>query len=212
VYFGTSFINIVVSDPKIDSAYKYYASLISTVAVIRGSSVFAKFEIQGEGLHFQNLGMTYGNYTFENCLLIMIISFFLFLILGLYLDNVFPSVYGLRKQPWFFLKPSYWCKTRGLSTSRRGAERVSSGASSDGRLSGGANTQQNMTTTAMVLNNTTKKQQRDSLNGFFNKKKDVPKGSEVTGKKINNIIEEAKEGGGQNDNPFEVVAESNSPR
>jgi hypothetical protein len=149
VYFGTSFINIVISDPKIDAAYKYYASLISTVAVIRGSSVFARFEIQGEGLHFQNLGVTYMNYTFENCLLIMIISFFLFLILGLYLDNVFPSVYGLRKQPWFFLKPSYWCKTRGLSASRRGAERVSSGASSGGRLSGGG-TQQNMTTTGMV--------------------------------------------------------------
>ena len=167
MYFGTSFINIVVSDPKIDAAYKYYASLISTVAVIRGSSVFARFEIKGEGLQFDNLGTTYMNYTFENCLLIMIVSFFLFLILGLYLDNVFPSVYGLRKQPWFFLKPSYWCKSRGLSSNKRG-ERVSSGASSGGRLSGGG-TQQNMTTTTMVHNNTTKKLQTDPIHRLFKK-------------------------------------------
>jgi len=59
-----------------------------------------------------NIKLEYENYTFENCLLIMIISFFLFFTMGLYLDNVFPSVYGIRKAPWYCLRPSYWCKKK----------------------------------------------------------------------------------------------------
>jgi hypothetical protein len=130
-------VNIVVSDPKIDAVYKYYASLISTVAVIRGSSVFADFEILKGGLDFKNFGTPVDDYSFENCLLIMVVSFFLFLIIGLYLDNVFPSVYGLRKKPWFFLKPSYWWKLKG--TSNNTSRTNSSGSKlSDGRSSGGA--------------------------------------------------------------------------
>jgi hypothetical protein len=45
IYFGSSFLNIVVGDSKITENYKYAGSLISTVAVIRGSEVFAYFEI-----------------------------------------------------------------------------------------------------------------------------------------------------------------------
>ena len=42
----------------------------------------------------------------------MAISFALFLVVGLYLDNVLPSAFGLRK-PWYFLfQPSYWCGNR----------------------------------------------------------------------------------------------------
>ena len=38
----------------------------------------------------------------------MAISFFICLLLGLYLDNVLPSAYGLRKPWYFFCSPSYW--------------------------------------------------------------------------------------------------------
>jgi len=38
----------------------------------------------------------------------MAISFFLFLWVGIYLDNVLPSAYGLRK-PWYFcITRGYW--------------------------------------------------------------------------------------------------------
>lgn len=41
----------------------------------------------------------------------MAISFFICLLLGLYLDNVLPSAYGLRKPWYFFCSPSYWFGT-----------------------------------------------------------------------------------------------------
>ncbi len=111
VYFGTSFLNVVIEDPKVEAPHKNFASILSTVAVVRGSSVLARFEVgTEEGLQFDNLDKEYQHYTFQNCLLIMTLSFFMFLILGIYLDNVFPSAYGLRKKPLYFLEASYWCK------------------------------------------------------------------------------------------------------
>jgi ABC-2 family transporter protein len=55
IYFGSSFLNIVVGDEKIPERFKYAGSLISTVAVIRGSETLAYFEIKDEGLHFSNI-------------------------------------------------------------------------------------------------------------------------------------------------------------
>jgi hypothetical protein len=34
--------------------------------------------------------------------------YILYSLLGLYLDNVIPDAMGVRKQPWYFLVPSYW--------------------------------------------------------------------------------------------------------
>jgi hypothetical protein len=47
------------------------------------------------------------NYSYAACLIMLTISFILFLSAGLYLDNTLPSAYGLRK-PWYF------CLTRGF--------------------------------------------------------------------------------------------------
>jgi hypothetical protein len=41
----------------------------------------------------------------------MVASFFIFIVIGLYLDNVFPSIYGLRKHPFYCLTRYYWCKS-----------------------------------------------------------------------------------------------------
>eukprot|EP00350_Pseudokeronopsis_sp_OXSARD2_P004322 CAMPEP_0170541864 /NCGR_PEP_ID=MMETSP0211-20121228/1473_1 /TAXON_ID=311385 /ORGANISM="Pseudokeronopsis sp., Strain OXSARD2" /LENGTH=123 /DNA_ID=CAMNT_0010844741 /DNA_START=299 /DNA_END=666 /DNA_ORIENTATION=+ len=38
----------------------------------------------------------------------LVISFFIFLLLGLYLDNVLPSAYGRKKSWYFCISPSYW--------------------------------------------------------------------------------------------------------
>lgn len=58
------------------------------------------------------MGMAYKNYKFTVCLGMMSVCFMLFLTLGLYLDSVLPSAFGLRK-PWnYFILPSYWCQTK----------------------------------------------------------------------------------------------------
>jgi len=60
VYFGTSFLNVVIEDPKVEAPHKNFASILSTVAVVRGSSVLARFEVgTEEGLQFDNLDKEY---------------------------------------------------------------------------------------------------------------------------------------------------------
>ena len=108
IYFGTSFINAAVADTNVKSGAKNLASLLTTVAVSLGCNNLGQFEVTGVGLQFSNIGTQYQNYKFSSCLILMVISLFLFFWLGIYLDNVLPSAYGLRK-PWCFcFYPSYW--------------------------------------------------------------------------------------------------------
>ena len=38
----------------------------------------------------------------------MTLDFFLYGLLALWLDNIVPTDYGIKRVPWFFLMPSYW--------------------------------------------------------------------------------------------------------
>jgi ABC-type glutathione transport system ATPase component len=60
----------------------------------------------------------YQNYTVGSALIIMTISLFLFLFLGLYLDNVLPSTYGIRRPVCYCCIPSFWCRDRGRRRSQ----------------------------------------------------------------------------------------------
>ena len=55
VYFGTSFADVTVSKPTVEMANKSLASLLTTVAVSRGSEVLGKFETSGVGVQTFNL-------------------------------------------------------------------------------------------------------------------------------------------------------------
>lgn len=108
MYFGTSFINAAVSDPTVNEGAKNFASLLTTVAVSRGANNLGLFETSGVGLQNNNIMTLYQNYAIGKGLIVMTISLFLFMFAGLYLDNVLPSAYGLRK-PWYYcLTPTFW--------------------------------------------------------------------------------------------------------
>ena len=57
VYFGTSFINVVVQDATVKSGPKNIASLLTTIAISRGCNNIAQFETNGSGLQSYNMGM-----------------------------------------------------------------------------------------------------------------------------------------------------------
>lgn len=80
---------------------KTFASILPTVAISLGSAVIGEFETNGKGVQASNIGTLYNNYSFTICLRMLTLSFFFFLIVGLYFDNVLPSAYGVRK-PWYF--------------------------------------------------------------------------------------------------------------
>jgi hypothetical protein len=57
----------------------------------------------------------YGDYTFDTGLWMFMIGFFLFLFLGLYLDQILPKEFGQRKHPCFMFMPSTYtdcCRRR----------------------------------------------------------------------------------------------------
>jgi hypothetical protein len=73
------------------------------------------FEIAGVGITSNNLNYVIENYSFADCLYMMAVSFAVFFIIGIYLENVLPSKYGLRKPFYFFLTKSYWFGERHLN-------------------------------------------------------------------------------------------------
>lgn len=83
-------------------------SLLPTIAVARGANNIAKYESSGAGLNFNNYHEVYQNYMFSTCLLMFLASFFTFMLLGFYLENVLPGVNGFTRPFYFFLQPSYW--------------------------------------------------------------------------------------------------------
>lgn len=108
VYFGTSFINAAVNDQSVQNSNKVGASLLSTVAISLASNNLARFETSGVGLVSSNINTLYLNYSMGNCYGMMIASLIMFSLAGLYLDNVLPSAYGLRKNWYYFLTRAYW--------------------------------------------------------------------------------------------------------
>lgn len=48
----------------------------------------------------------------SSCFIVMMISLLLFFFIGLWLDNILPTSYGIRKSFFFCLLPSYWCTSR----------------------------------------------------------------------------------------------------
>ena len=54
----------------------------------------------------------YGNYTFTEGITMLIVDIFLYMAIGLYLDQVIQTEYGVAK-PWNFLcTKKYWCEKK----------------------------------------------------------------------------------------------------
>ena len=69
------------------------------------------------GVTTDTIDKLYQNYRFVDSMIIMAISLLITFWLGIYLDNVLPSAYGVRR-PWYFcLTKSYWFAAKQRSNS-----------------------------------------------------------------------------------------------
>lgn len=107
-FFFTSFLNQPVSSDTLNENVKNLASIFPIIAVQLAGTNMLEFEASGVGLTFDNASELYYNYRFSTCLWMNIISFFLFGIVGLYLENVLPAAVGVRKPFYFPLTKSFW--------------------------------------------------------------------------------------------------------
>ena len=116
VYFsGVLVFNLVKGDgDEVSRQSKMFASLLPQVALMQGSAVFAQYEGTGVGLGKSTASVIFGNYSFDSALYMLVLDFFIFFLLGLYMDKVIPSDFGQRLNPCFLCTPSYYkcCRSK----------------------------------------------------------------------------------------------------
>ncbi|KAM6909437.1 phospholipid-transporting ATPase ABCA1 [Xenentodon cancila] len=91
---------------------KVVVSLLSCVAFGFGCENFSKYEEQGIGIQWHNIGKSPEEgerYTFIVSIVIMLFDAVFYWVLTWYIENVFPGQYGIPK-PWYFpVTSAYWC-------------------------------------------------------------------------------------------------------
>ncbi|XP_072824282.1 retinal-specific phospholipid-transporting ATPase ABCA4 isoform X4 [Vicugna pacos] len=104
---------------RMTAGLKMAVSLLSPVAFGFGTEYLARFEEQGLGLQWSNIGNspTEGDeFSFLMSMKMMLLDAALYGLLAWYLDQVFPGDYGT-PLPWYFLlQESYWLGGEGCST------------------------------------------------------------------------------------------------
>ncbi|NXE05295.1 ABCA5 protein, partial [Lophotis ruficrista] len=63
-----------------------------------------------DGATFANLN--HGPYPLFISLILLVLDSIFYLLVAVYLDQVIPGEFGLRRMPFFFMKPSFWSKRR----------------------------------------------------------------------------------------------------
>jgi ATP-binding cassette subfamily A (ABC1) protein 3 len=74
-----------------------------TIKVITG------FENNGLGITMSTIDKEYRNYSVLMGLYTFVISFFLMVLIGLYLEHVVPREHGKRYHPCFCFMKTFWC-------------------------------------------------------------------------------------------------------
>ncbi|XP_058477240.1 ATP-binding cassette sub-family A member 5 isoform X1 [Solea solea] len=82
--------------------------LLSPSAFSIGIAQVVYLEAHGNGAVFSSV--TYGPHPLYVPLVMLVVDCLLYLLLAVYLDQVLPGEYGMRRSLVYFLKPSYWCK------------------------------------------------------------------------------------------------------
>ncbi|KAM6898133.1 cholesterol transporter ABCA5 [Lycodopsis pacificus] len=84
--------------------------LLSPSAFSIGIAQVVYLEAQGDGAVFSSLAS--GPHPLYVPLLMLVVDCILYLLLAIYLDQVLPGEFGMRRSLVYFLKPSYWSKRR----------------------------------------------------------------------------------------------------
>ncbi|XP_042539897.1 retinal-specific phospholipid-transporting ATPase ABCA4 [Dipodomys spectabilis] len=104
---------------RMTAELKQAVSLLSPVAFGFGTEYLVRFEEQGLGLQWDNIGnspMEGDEFSFLLSMKMMLLDAALYGLLAWYLDQVFPGDYGT-PLPWYFLlQESYWLGGEGCST------------------------------------------------------------------------------------------------
>ena len=131
VYLGSSTFNYFVNDPDTPYANRMWASLSPTICMIQTSSVMGKYESSQVGANSDNIWSPFNNFTVADGLCMLAFDCVWLTIFGLYMEQVMPKTFGKRRNPCFFLQPSFWCSSSKSSRAKIG---TTDSATAEGRF------------------------------------------------------------------------------
>ncbi|XP_063149515.1 cholesterol transporter ABCA5-like [Candoia aspera] len=105
--FGFAGLTIVMLE-DFTKSFAWLLSPLCQCTFLIGVAQVMHLEDYEQGTAFSNL--TSGPYPLIIALLLLALDSMLYLLLAVYLDQVIPGEYGLRRHFFFFLKPSFWLK------------------------------------------------------------------------------------------------------
>ncbi|KAG7378543.1 hypothetical protein PHYPSEUDO_009936 [Phytophthora pseudosyringae] len=121
VYVGfiTFFIMYGVTGAYSDSSSessKNIACLLAPVGLVFGVNSLSSAETSHVGISFSTSSQRINNFRFSTALWYFAFDTILYTLLGLYFEKVIPKEYGMPEKWYFPLRPSYWRKSRKLTT------------------------------------------------------------------------------------------------
>ncbi|XP_019397888.1 PREDICTED: ATP-binding cassette sub-family A member 10-like [Crocodylus porosus] len=104
------FLSLIVLLTKLPAPLEWALGLLCPFAFNAGFAKIFHLEKYGIGFSFSNL-MEESNFLLKTYI-ILILDAILYMMLAIYFDKVLPDKYGIPYPPLFFLKSSYWSKSR----------------------------------------------------------------------------------------------------
>ncbi|CAF2630332.1 unnamed protein product [Rotaria sp. Silwood2] len=109
-------------DTQVLRWHKIIACLSSTVSFGIGCDYIARFEGMARGIQWNNINKgakPNDNFTFLYCMIMMLVDSILYMILTVYIENIFPGEYGI-PQPWYYpFTKTYWCGYKAKKNQQR---------------------------------------------------------------------------------------------
>uniref|UniRef100_A0A8B9IZL3 Cholesterol transporter ABCA5 n=1 Tax=Amazona collaria TaxID=241587 RepID=A0A8B9IZL3_9PSIT len=107
--FGFVGLNIVLLEdfPK---SFVWILSPLCQCSFLIGIAQVMHLEDYEDGAMFSNL--SHGPYPLFISLILLVLDSIFYLLVAVYLDQIMPGEFGLRRTPFFFMKPSFWSKHR----------------------------------------------------------------------------------------------------
>lgn len=94
---------------------KILLCLFPNTAMAYGIKLIVRNEEMGDGFNWSTMWRSitvYDSLTIGTTIVFMLLSSFVFMVLTLYVESIFPGSYGVAK-PWYFpFKKEFWCRTQ----------------------------------------------------------------------------------------------------
>ena len=109
-FFLTYFLTFAINNPSITKVPRILLSFIPNIGMTYAIGTFYHLEMQGNGLMLSTLNAPYNHFSFLDGVIMMIVDIFLYTLLGLYLDQVVASDFGVSQKWNFCCKRDFWCR------------------------------------------------------------------------------------------------------